>query len=179
MAGSRAAGPGTRCGVRVQCAGVRGVRSMRALVAGGGGHGWRGGVLGRRIPKKDVSPQNCGVLSWWRCGVCAGETRVKAKGKKHITTIFHTQEVTLYTQLLPRAACALCHIFMGTLKGSHRRCWLPRRADERRVPRHALAVRCAGAQRPEDRARQRGQRPKRGQRPVGRRPVAFPDPFIV
>ena len=70
-----------------------------------------------------------------RCGACsecvralvvasvAGEIRVKAK--KNRPTTFHTQVVILYTQLLPRAACALCHIFMGTLKGSHRRCWLP------------------------------------------------------
>ena len=33
------AGTGTRCGVRVQGAGVRGVRSLRARVAGGGRHG--------------------------------------------------------------------------------------------------------------------------------------------
>ena len=49
------AGTGTRCGVRVQGAGVRGVRSLRARVAGGGRHGWRGEATWRAAyQKKDV-----------------------------------------------------------------------------------------------------------------------------
>jgi len=78
------------------------------------------------------------------------------------------QVVILYTQLLPRAACALCHIFMSTLKGLAQTVlaagWLPGE------PMSAVcrATRWPfGPRRAEDRARQRGQRPKRGQRPVG------------
>ena len=41
--------------MRVQCAGVRGVRSLRVRVAGGGGHGWRGGDLARRVRIGDVT----------------------------------------------------------------------------------------------------------------------------
>ena len=49
------AGTGTRCGVRVQGAGVRGVRSLRAArVAGGGRHGWRGEATWRAAYQKMI-----------------------------------------------------------------------------------------------------------------------------